>query len=77
MHLLSDCRQNNNLTEGRGLCKAGWPVNKETRGRKVFGGGGGGKTQGGVEGGIGGVYSGSIEVGVRLREVCEARSHDS
>lgn len=34
MHLLSDCRQNNNLTEGSGLLKAGWPVNKKTRGRK-------------------------------------------
>lgn len=34
MHLLSDCRQNNNLTKGSRLCKAGWPVNKKLGGGK-------------------------------------------
>lgn len=29
MHLLSDCRQHNNLTKGSELCKAGWAVNKK------------------------------------------------
>lgn len=56
MHLLSDCRQNNNLTKGSGLCKAGWPVNKKAGGLKSSEEEG--KTQGGVEGEIGGVYSG-------------------
>lgn len=40
MHLLSDCRKNNNLTKRSGLCKAGWPVNKKPG--KEFGGGGAG-----------------------------------
>lgn len=34
MHLLSDCRQNNNLTKGSVLCEAGWPVNKKPGGKK-------------------------------------------
>lgn len=61
MHLLSDCRQNNNLTEKSGLCKAGWPVNKKAGGGKYLVEEG--KTLGRVEDGIRGVYSGVRTLG--------------
>lgn len=75
MHLLSDCRQNNNLTKGSGLCKEGWPVNMKPGGGKRLVEEG--RKQGGVEWGNWRGVHGSIKVRVRLREVCEARSHNS
>lgn len=40
MHLLSDCRQHNNLVKGSELCEAWWAVNRKPRVKEVFGGGG-------------------------------------
>ena len=75
MHLLSDCRQNNNLTKGSGLCKAGWPVNKKPGGEKSVRWRRG-KPNVGFKGELD-EYTQSTEVGIGLKEVCEALSHDS